>query len=108
MTQFRLTKNHEGQFHFSLINEENKTLVRSEMYSSKASAINGIESVRTNAPQTQHYEYLTSKNNQSYFNIVAKNGQIVATSRMFETKAECEATAKIVQEQAAKAKVVEV
>ncbi|MDF7676723.1 YegP family protein [Neisseriaceae bacterium ESL0693] len=107
MSLFRLTKSDHGQFHFSLVDEAGEMLVQSEMYNSKASALNGIESVRTNAEQESHYDYLTSKNGKFYFNLLAQNKQIVATSRMHETRQDCDTTATILKLQAPKAKVVE-
>lgn len=107
MAQFRLTKSEHGQFHFSLVNEEDKTLVQSEMYNSKSSALNGIESVRSNAAEVTHYDYRTSKDGQFYFNLTARNGQVVATSRMHDTEQACQAVAEAVKQQAPQAKVIE-
>lgn len=42
---FELTQSNDGQFHFSL-KSENGTLVKSEAYTTKAAALNGIESVK--------------------------------------------------------------
>ena len=49
MATFELSKTEVGQFNFSLRGEEEKTLLRSEQYTSKSSAQNGIESIRKNA-----------------------------------------------------------
>ncbi len=47
--KFELKKSKSGQYHFSLKASNGQVVASSEMYKSKASALNGIESVRTNA-----------------------------------------------------------
>lgn len=48
--KFELKKTAKGQFHFNLKAGNGEIIATSEMYESKASAENGIESVRKNAP----------------------------------------------------------
>ena len=47
--KFELKKAKSGQFHFNLKAGNGQIIATSEMYESKAAALNGIESVRTNA-----------------------------------------------------------
>jgi uncharacterized protein YegP (UPF0339 family) len=47
--KFELKKAKSGQYHFNLKAGNGQIIASSEMYESKASALNGIESVRTNA-----------------------------------------------------------
>ncbi len=47
--KFELKKSKSGQYHFNLKASNGQIVASSEMYKSKASALNGIESVRTNA-----------------------------------------------------------
>lgn len=47
--KFVLTKTAKGQFHFVLKAGNGETIAQSEQYSSKAAAMNGIESVKKNA-----------------------------------------------------------
>ncbi|PSL43009.1 hypothetical protein CLV51_1093 [Chitinophaga niastensis] len=54
------------------------------MYTSKTACNNGIDSVKTNAPNDSRYEKLTAKNGQYYFNLKATNGQVIGTSEMYE------------------------
>ena len=51
--KFVLTKSKNGQYHFVLKAGNGETIAQSEMYSSKAAALNGIESVKKNAPGAQ-------------------------------------------------------
>jgi uncharacterized protein YegP (UPF0339 family) len=48
--KFELKTAKSGQFHFNLKAGNGQIIATSEMYESKASALNGIESVRNNAP----------------------------------------------------------
>ncbi len=73
-------------FTFSFINNDGTTLVRSENYAAKKSALNGIASVKKNCIEASRYEMKESKNGKFFFNIKASNGQIVATSALFATQ----------------------
>ncbi len=81
------------------------TIVRSENYAQKASAKNGIESVKKNSQTDERYELNTSTNGKFYFNLKSTNGQVVATSPMFATEAERETAIKKLKADAANAKV---
>lgn len=83
MAEFLLRKTDSGQFNFSLKNDADKTLLKSEQYNSKASAQNGIESVRNNADNAARYELKSGESGKFYFNLKSGNGQIVGTSVMY-------------------------
>ena len=70
-------------FSFIFVNAEGKTIVKSENYAQKASAKNGIESVRKNCQDDARYELKESSNGKAFFNIKSTNGQIVGTSALF-------------------------
>jgi uncharacterized protein YegP (UPF0339 family) len=48
--KFVLKKGSTGKFHFNLQAANGQVIATSEAYESKASALNGIESVKRNAP----------------------------------------------------------
>lgn len=50
MAKFELKKAKNGQFHFNLKAGNGQIIATSEMYTSKAAALNGIESIKKNAP----------------------------------------------------------
>lgn len=75
-------------FSFSFVNDAGRTVVKSENYKAKASAMNGIESVKKNCQNDARYEKNTSKNGKFYFNVKSSNGQVVGTSTLFDTEAE--------------------
>ena len=48
--KFEVYKDSSGQFRFRLRSANNEIIAVSEAYTGKASCMNGIESVKTNAP----------------------------------------------------------
>lgn len=48
--KFVLKKGSTGKYHFNLIASNGQVIATSEAYNSKAAAVKGIESVKTNAP----------------------------------------------------------
>lgn len=75
-------------FTFIFVNEEGKTIIKSENYAQKASAKNGIESVKKNCQEDSRYEMKESSNGKYFFNIKSTNGQIVGTSALFADEEE--------------------
>jgi len=49
-SKFVLKKGATGKFHFNLVATNGQVIATSEAYESKAAALNGIESVKRNAP----------------------------------------------------------
>ncbi|MCB1956845.1 MAG: YegP family protein [Rhodocyclaceae bacterium] len=84
---FELTKSEKGEFYFKLLGADGSTLVRSEGYNAKASATNGIESVRKNSTEDGRYELKTASDGREFFNLKASNGQVIGTSPMFKDAA---------------------
>ena len=51
VAKFELTKDKAGEFRFKLVAPNGQTIATSEGYKTKASAMNGINSVKENAPK---------------------------------------------------------
>ena len=51
--KFVLKKGSTGKFRFNLVATNGQVIATSETYESRASAINGIESVKRNAPNAE-------------------------------------------------------
>lgn len=82
-----MTTRKNGEFQFNLKAGNGEIILSSEGYTAKASCLNGIESVRKNAPDDNRYERKEAKNGKFFFNLKAANGQIIGTSEMYETAA---------------------
>ena len=64
-----------------------RLFLQSQGYASKASAKNGIESVRKNCLDDACFDIKEAKNGKVYFTLLAKNKQIIGQSQMYSTKA---------------------
>lgn len=76
-----------GQTYFRLQAANGETILKSEMYNSKAAAKDGIESVRTNAPNDARYERKDAAGEQYMFNLKAANHQVIGTSETYKSAA---------------------
>jgi uncharacterized protein YegP (UPF0339 family) len=83
--KFEIKKAKNGEFYFHLKAGNGQIILSSEMYEAKASAENGIESVKKNSPEDSHYERKDTKNGQYMFNLKAANHQIIGTSEAYTT-----------------------
>jgi len=107
---------------FDLKATNGQVIASSEVYESKAACENGIESVRKNAPiaafenQTvENYETATNPKFEMYedkggeyrFRLKSRNGQIIATSEGYKTKAACENGIESVRKNAPEAEIEE-
>lgn len=90
MGKFVITTRKNGEFQFNLKAGNGQVILASEGYSSKASCLNGIESVKKNASDDGRFERKTSSNGKFYFNLKAGNGQVIGSSEMYESNASCE------------------
>ena len=85
--KFELKKSKNDKFYFSLLAGNGQTILSSAMYEAKASAVNGIESVKKNAGDAARYEKAVAKNGSPYFNLKAANGQVIGQSQMYSSEA---------------------
>jgi uncharacterized protein len=87
---FELKTAGQDQFRFSLKAGNHQIILTSQSYASKASALNGIESVRTNSQLEVRFDRRTSKAGEPYFVLTAGNGQIIGQSEMYSSAAAME------------------
>ena len=88
--KYHLKKASDGQFHFNLHASNGEIVLTSELYKAKASAQDGIESVRKNSQREGAFEVKTASNGKHYFVLKATNGQIVGQSQMYASQANAE------------------
>lgn len=107
---------------FDLKATNGQVIATSEVYKSKASCLAGVKSVAKNAPaanvedQTEEgwaavkcpkFEMYVDKAGEFRFRLKATNGQVIATSEGYTTKAACENGVESVKKNAVDAPVVE-
>ncbi|MYM56166.1 YegP family protein [Thalassovita mangrovi] len=85
--KFELYKDKAGEFRFRLKAGNGEIILASEGYKQRASAENGIESVKKNAPEDARYERKETKSGKHMFNLKATNGQVIGTSESYESEA---------------------
>ena len=106
--KFELFQGKDKKHYFRLKATNGETILSSQGYKSKASCLNGIESVRKNSNRDGAAETKKAKNGQTYFVIKAGNGQVVGTSERYKSTSACSNGIKSVGKNAPKAKVAEV
>ncbi len=84
--KFELKKSKNDKFFFNLLAGNGQIILTSEMYESKASALNGIASVQKNSPDDKRYARLEGKNKAPYFTLKAGNHQVIGQSQMYESE----------------------
>lgn len=105
--KFEIYTDKAGEFRFRLKAGNGQTILASEGYKAKASCLNGIESVKKNAPNDAMYERKQTKAEKFMFNLKATNGQVIGTSESYESLASRENGIESVKKNAPDATVVE-
>lgn len=103
MGKFAVKETNTG-IKFDLKAGNGEVIATSEVYNSKAACLNGIESVKKNAPvaavedqtvegfakeKNPKFEVYTDKAGEFRFRLTATNGQIIATGEGYKAKAGC-------------------
>jgi uncharacterized protein YegP (UPF0339 family) len=81
--KFELYTDKAGEYRFRLKAGNGEIILASEGYKQKASAENGIASVKKNAPDDDRYERKETKSGGHMFNLKATNGQVIGTSESY-------------------------
>jgi uncharacterized protein YegP (UPF0339 family) len=84
--KFEIYQDASSQYRFRLKAGNGENILGSEAYTGKDGCKNGIASVQKNSGDEGRYEMLTAKNGKSYFNLKAKNGQVIGTSQMYASE----------------------
>lgn len=90
MGKFVITKRKNGEFQFNLLAGNGQVILASEGYASKPSCMNGVKSVIKNAGDVKRFESKVAKNGKYHFNLKATNGQVIGSSEMYESQANCD------------------
>ncbi len=84
--RFEIFVGQDGQHYFHLLAGNGEKVLQSEGYTSLAGAENGVEAIRSTAVDSKHFKLLQASNGEYYFNVVANNNEIVATSELYISK----------------------
>lgn len=83
--KYALLKSSNDKFHFNLKAGNGEVILSSQMYEAKASAEDGIASVKANSADDGNFERKTAKDDSPYFVLKAGNGQIIGNSEMYSS-----------------------
>ena len=98
----------KNEFRFRLKADNGQTILSSEGYSSKASCLNGIESVKKNAGDPKRFVKSTTPANQFRFSITAANSQVIGVSQNYQSESGRDNGIESVRKNAANADIQEV
>jgi uncharacterized protein YegP (UPF0339 family) len=90
MGKFLVSKRANDEFQFNLVADNNEIILTSEGYANRTGCEKGIASVKENASRFEAFDRSTSANGKPYFNLKAKNAQVIGTSQMYESVAAME------------------
>ena len=107
MGKFKVTVRKNGEFQFNLLATNGQVILSSEGYTTKTACMNGIESVKKNAPEEKRFEKLVAKNGKPYFTLKASNGQVIGQSQMYASEKSRDAGIVSVMKNAPEAEIVE-
>lgn len=85
--KFEIYEDKAGEFRFRLKASNGQNILASEGYKAKSGCINGIESVKKNAPDGSKYEKKITSAGKYLFNLRAGNNQVIGTSQSYESEA---------------------
>lgn len=106
--KFELYQDKAKEFRFRLKAGNGDIIGASEGYKTKAAALNGIESVRKNAAEEKQYIFKEGKNGKVFFNLKAKNHQVILSSQGYASEKGAENGRQSVMKNGPDAVVVEV
>ncbi|MDX1627022.1 MAG: YegP family protein [Wenzhouxiangellaceae bacterium] len=103
--KFEIYKDKAGEFRFRLKAANGQNILASEGYSKKASAMNGVESVKKNSQDPKRFQASQTPAGKHRFVLTATNGQTIGTSQSYSSESSCKNGMESVAKSAKDAKV---
>jgi hypothetical protein len=97
-----------NEFRFRLKAGNGQTILSSEGYTSKASCLNGIESVKKNVSDPKRVAKTTTPTGMFRFALTAANSQIIGTSQNYKSESGRNNGIESIRKNAVKAEIKEV
>jgi len=89
-TKFETFKGLDNKYYFHLKANNGQIVLQSQAYTTKASATNGVASVKSNGALTSRFEVRAAADGQFYFVLKASNGAVIGRGEMYASKANAE------------------
>ena len=87
----------DGHYYFSMTAGNGQNVLRSQGYTTLASAQNGIASVVANGNDKRQFDVAQATNGDWFFNLRAANNEIIGTSELYASKSNAERGARTVR-----------
>ena len=87
MENFQIFQDSVGNYHFRLLASNRQVILKSQAYTRKASAINGIKSVIQSVTDEKNFEKKFLEDGNYYFILKAQNGETVGKSNIYASRA---------------------
>ena len=87
--KFEVYKDKAGEFRFRLKAANGQNILASEGYKSKASCMNGVDSVKKNSQDADRFVKKTTPSGKYRFSLTSSNGQVVGTSQNYDSQSGC-------------------
>ena len=107
MGKFEITARKNGEFQFNLKATNGQVILTSQGYKTKASCLNGVESVKKNSQEDARFDVKVATNGKPYFNLMATNGQVIGSSQMYANDTTCKNGIESVKKNAPDAEIVD-
>ena len=107
MGKFEITARKNGEYQFNLKATNGQVILTSQGYKSKATCLNGVESVKKNSQDEKRFEVKQASNGKPYFNLMATNGQVIGSSQRYASEATMQNGIASVMKNAPEAEIVD-
>lgn len=84
--RFETFQGKDKQYYFQLLAGNGESVLRSEGYTTLANAKKGITSAKKNGVKASAFKVLATDDGEAYFNLVAANNEVLATSETYASK----------------------
>ena len=105
--KFELYKDKADKYRFRLKAGNGEIIGTSQGYSSKDAALKGIKSVGTNSVEEGQFSFKQGDDGKTYFNLKAKNQQVILTSQGYSSESAAKSGMKSVMKNAPEAQIIE-
>jgi uncharacterized protein YegP (UPF0339 family) len=103
--KFEIFTDKKDEFRFRLKAGNGEIILASEGYKRKSGCVNGIESVKRNAPDDNRYQRKPARGGKFMFNLRAGNNKVIGTSETYNSVAARDKGVESVKKNAPGAKV---
>jgi len=88
--KFEIFQGKNKKFYFNLKAKNGQVVLKSQGYTDRRGAKNGIKSCQTNSGKDGQFDRKVAKNGKPHFSLTARNGEIIGSSQMYASKATME------------------